>query len=206
MNKTRAKGKTAEEAIENGLKILGIDRDKAEIVIIGEGKAAVLGVFGGEEAEVEVRAKTSKSEDAKEVLQNILNGLGLMAIAEVASEENDTISLEVKGEDLGKAIGKEGSMLKAMQLLVSNIVSRSFSERVRVRVDAGGYIDKQEQALVQLAKEAAQDVAESGQEKVLPPMSASDRRLIHMALGEMDKIQTYSKGEGKDRRLVIAPK
>ncbi|MEE8638435.1 MAG: R3H domain-containing nucleic acid-binding protein, partial [Candidatus Margulisiibacteriota bacterium] len=75
-----------------------------------------------------------------------------------------------------------------------------------VSVDAGGYKVKRRQALERLAKEAADEVARTGEEKVLPHMGAGDRRIIHLCLQGDPKITTYSKGEGRERRLVIAPR
>lgn len=205
MKKINAKGKNIEEATENGLKILGLTRDQVEVATINEGKPGVLGVFGGEEAEVEIKQIVSKEEDAKDVLQNIINKLGWMAVSEIEQGDEGSINLDIKGEDLGMAIGKGGDMLRALQTIVSNIVSRNFKERVRVYVNAGGYREKHEKAIQRLAADAAADVVESGQEKILPPMPAADRRLMHLALQENDKVKTYSTGVGKERRLVIAP-
>ena len=206
MKRIKIKGKSVDDAVENGLKILGIAKDEASVNVLIEGKPGVLGVFGGEDAEVEIKQKISKGEDAKEVLQEIINGLGLIAIADIVSDDEEGVLLDVKGEDLGKVIGKDGAMLKALQLLVSNIVCRDFNEKIRVFVDAGGYKEKQEKALSRLAEEAAKDVVESGIEKVLPPMPASDRRIIHIALKSIPGVETESRGEGKERRLVIVPK
>lgn len=206
MKKIRVKGKTVEEATENGSKILGIPKEDLTVKVISEGKSGLLGVFGGEEAEVEVMKKVSMGEGAKEVLQNILNELRFMAIAEVASEEDGVIILDVKGEDLGKVIGKDGAMLKALQIIVSNIVGRTFGVRGKVYVDAGGYRSKHEKALSRIAEDAAKDVVETGQEKTLPHMSPADRRIIHVALKANTDVETYSVGEGPDRKLVIAPK
>lgn len=206
MKKTIVSGKTVDEAIENGLKILGLKREEVDVNIIGEGKSAVLGVFGGEDAKIEMKKISAIEEDARDTLQELLDRIGMMAIAETEKVEEDTITLNVKGEDLGKVIGKDGSMLEALQLLCSNIVSRNFKRRVRIYLDAGGYREKQEGALRRIAEEAAKDVVETGEEKILPPMKASERRIIHLALQENHKISTYSKGEGRDRRLVIAPR
>jgi len=206
VKRTKAKGKNPEEAIENGLRILGLAKDQVDVTVLSEGKPGVLGMFGGEEAEVEIKQKLSAGEDAKDVLQEIINGLGLIAVADLTSEDESGVMLDVKGEDLGKVIGKDGAMLRALQLIISTIVSRNFGGRVRVYIDAGGYREKQEKALTRLAEEAAKDVAESGMEKVLPPMAPADRRIIHLALQNKPGITTFSKGEGQDRRLVIAPK
>lgn len=203
------KGKSVEEAVAGGLKVVGLDKEKAEIKVVSEGKAGVLGMFGGEEAEVEIREKLGKEEDAVEVLQEILNLMGLMAVSEAAgpvSREGEDIMLNIKGEELGRVIGKDGATLKSIQILVSSIVSRDFGEKVRVFVDAGGYREKHDASLIRLAKEAAKDVEQTGQEKRLPPMSAADRRVVHVALKGSDKITTYSEGEGAERRLIIAPK
>jgi len=206
MKKIRIKGKSVDDAVENGLKILGLSKDEANVITVVEGKPGVLGVFGGEEAEVEIRQKMTYAEDAKEVLQEILNKLGLIAVSDIVSMDGLYVNLEVKGEDLGKVIGKDGAMLSSLQLLISSIVGRDFNERVRVNIDAGGYKSKQEQALCRLAQEAADDVAQSGTEKILPPMSANERRIIHAHLQSNASVKTFSQGEGADRRLVIAPK
>jgi spoIIIJ-associated protein len=206
MNKIRMKGKEVKNALEEAAQTLGKKLEDLEYRVISEGKPGVLGVFGGEEAEVEAWEKISPADESKIVLQEILNYLGLMAVSEIKGQVADDVELNIKGEDLGPVIGKEGATLKALQTIISSMVSHGFGRKIRVYVDAGGYRERQEQALVRLAKEAAGDVEQSGQEKVLPPMSASDRRVIHMALKDMDKIQTFSRGEGEGRRLVIAPK
>lgn len=206
MKKIRMKGKSIDEAVAGGLKVIGIDKDRADIKIVSEGKAGVLGMFGGEEAEVEIREKLGKEEDAVEVLQEILNRMGLMAVSEAAGREGEDILLNIKGEELGRVIGKDGATLKSIQVLVSSIVSRDFGEKVRAFVDAGGYREKHDASLIRLAKEAANDVEQTGQEKRLPPMSAADRRVVHVALKDSDKVTTYSEGEGAERRLIIAPK
>lgn len=206
MKKIRIKGKSVDDAVEDGLKILGLSKEDTSILVLFEGRPGVLGVFGGEDAEVEIKQKMTCGEDAKEILQEIINRLELMAVCDVLTEGDRFVNLEIKGEDLGKIIGKEGAMLQALQILVSSMVGRDFNERIRVNIDAGGYKSKQDQALCRLAKEAASDVAQSGVEKVLPPMSSKDRRVIHEFLQSDSGVQTFSRGEGSDRRLVIAPK
>lgn len=206
MNKIRMKGKDVNEAAEAAAKVLGKKKDEIQYRIIGEGKPGMLGVFGGEEAEIEAWEKTTPGEAAKEILQEIIDKLGLLAISELKGEDEESVSLNIKGEELGQIIGKEGATLMALQVIVSSMISKAFERRARVYIDAGGYRERQEKALERLAIEAAKDVEKSGIEKVLPPMSAADRRIVHLCLKDNDKIQTFSKGEGADRRLVIAPK
>jgi spoIIIJ-associated protein len=199
------KGKSIEEAKKAALTVLGISEEGAEVRVIKEGKPAMLGVIGGEEAEVEIIARGSKEEEAKEALQNILDKMGFLAAAE-AKTEDDAIKLQVKGEDMGRIIGKEGAMLKSLETVVAAILRKLFKEGCRVRIDAGGYQEKREKTLERLAEEIAKDVEASGEEKTMPYMEAADRRIIHTYIKDRPKVTSYSKGEGKERRLVIAPK
>ncbi|MBU0672064.1 MAG: Jag N-terminal domain-containing protein [Candidatus Margulisbacteria bacterium] len=205
MKKIRMKGKTVDEAVAAALQVLGGEKDKAKVTVISEGKPAMLGVLGGADAEVEVALSEGLAEDARKVLQEILDKMVFMAMVE-GSLEGDRVELKIKGEDMGRIIGKEGATLRCLEIIVGSILGRQYGERVRVGIDADGYKDKRNQAFERLAKEAAKEVAETKQEKVLPPMNAADRRIIHLSLQDDAGVTTYSKGEGRDRRLVIAPK
>lgn len=204
MKRMRMKGKTVDEAVNTALEVLGGKKEDAKVVVISEGKAGVLGMIGGEEAEVEVLVRGALEEDAKQVLQEILDKMMFLAMVDGRKSEGG-IELEIKGEDMGRIIGKEGATLRAMEILVNSIFGRIYEERPRISIDAAGYKEKRKKALERLAKDAADEVAKTGQEKVLPLMSAGDRRIIHMCLKESTGVTTFSKGEGRDRRLVIAP-
>ena len=206
MKTVKMKGKNVEDATEAALAVLGVTKDKVKVNVISEGKPGILGVIGGEEAEVEVSHIESVSEEAIQILQNILDKMGFLAVAEHAGDEPGAVNLAVKGEDMGRIIGKEGAMLKALDIITGSILWKLTGERVRVNVDAGGYREKRIGTLQRLSKDIAAEVLETGEEKVLPWMSASDRRIIHIFLQENDKVTTFSRGEGGDRRLVVAPK
>jgi spoIIIJ-associated protein len=132
--------------------------------------------------------------------------MGILAVADVVNESESEVAISIKGEEMGRIIGKEGAMLKAMDTIVGAITSKAAGERVRVRIDAGGYREKRVQSLERLAAEIAEEVESTGQEKVLPYMEADDRRAIHLYLASNTKVTSFSRGEGKDRRLVVAPK
>ena len=205
MKSIKMKGKNVEEATKAALAVLGLTEEKVNINIINEGKPAVMGIIGGEEAEIEAVMKEEATEEAKDILQNILDKMGLLAIADVEFKD-ETINLTVRGEDMGRIIGKEGAMLRSLEIIIGSIISKKRGERIRVSVDAGDYKKKRVSALERLAAEVVAEVEETGQEKVMPQMTPADRRSIHMYLKDNQKVTSFSKGEGKERRLVIAPK
>jgi len=200
------KGKDTEEAIKAALAVLGVEREKVEVKVISEGKPAVMGLIGGAESEVEVTARETPEEEAKQILQNILDKMGFLAVVDSTKDESGSILLEVKGEDMGRIIGKEGAMLKSMETIVSAMAWKILGEKTRVSIDAGGYKEKRNKVIQKLAQDVAEDVVKAGEEKTLPYMEAADRRVIHLHLQNNPDVTTFSRGEGKERRIVIAPK
>ncbi|MDI6731450.1 MAG: Jag N-terminal domain-containing protein, partial [Candidatus Margulisbacteria bacterium] len=150
MKKITMKGKTVDEAVEAALGVLGGTKENAKIVVINEGKKGMLGVLGGEEAEVEVTVKTNTLDDGKEILQEILDKMGLMTAVDATSGEEGQIELNIKGEDLGRVIGKDGAALKSLEIIVSAILGRLYGQGVRVGVDAGEYKSRRIGALKRL--------------------------------------------------------
>jgi len=185
--------------------VLGCKEEEVRVKVLNEGKPGMLGVLGGEDAEVEVALLAGKAEDCKQMLQDILDKMDFLAVAD-GEEKDGRIELTIKGEDLGRIIGKEGNALKSLETLVGSIASNVYGERVRVGVDAGGYREKREQALERLAKDVVDEVAKTGQEKIMPQLDARDRRTIHMFLKDNPQVESHSEGEGKSRRLVITPR
>lgn len=206
MRSVKMKGKNVEEATKAALAVLGVERDKVEIRVINEGRAGMMGLIGGEEAEVEAIQKEGGAEEAREILQTILDKMGFMAIAEIASEKGENIVIAIKGEDMGRIIGKSGSMLKSLETLLNAMVWKFMGTRFHISIDAGGYKDKREQALQRLAADVADEVAKTGENKAMPKLEASDRRIIHLFLQEDGRVETFSEGEGKDRKLIVSPK
>jgi len=146
-------------------------------------------------------------DNARLTLLDILKTMGLAV--DVAAKESaaNTISLEITGaEDLGIVIGKAGSTLYALQLLLSNILSKKYQKKAFVHLDANDYKVKQEQAIIAAANDAA-DVAErENVQIVLDPMNSAERRLVHTTLQDRTGIETFSRGNGHTRQVVVSPK
>ena len=140
------------------------------------------------------------------VVSDVLKAMDLDATATVRSMDEEEIWVDIVGKDIEVLIGKQGQTLDALQYLVGIAASRDSGSRMRVVLDADGYRDRHRLTLEKTAQDYAKAVKDAGQEAVLEPQSARDRRIIHMALAEDPDVYTYSEGEGDDRHVVISPK
>ncbi len=203
----RMKGKTTEEAIKSALQVLGKTMEEVDVKVISESESGVLGVFGGKEAEVEVSTKTENWQAAKQILQDIMDKLGFMTLVTAAAEGEDAVNMEIKGDDMGRIIGKEGATLDALQYLVSVIMSKRKGKRVRIMIDAEGYRERRKKKILEDADREAKEAETSGKERPLPPMSAAERRIVHMHIQDnYPDLISYSRGEGSGRQLYIGRK
>jgi spoIIIJ-associated protein len=117
----------------------------------------------------------------------------------------DEIRLEIEGPDAGRVIGKRGMVLEAIQYLTTRIAHKPGEPRKHIAVDAEGYRARHEDQLAEMARKLARRVAKEGKVITFDPMSARDRRVVHMALKEITDVRTESHGEGPDRRVQIIP-
>ena len=114
--------------------------------------------------------------------------------------------VDVTGENLGLLVGPRGATLQAIEELVRTVVQRRTEGRgTRINVDVGGYRAKRRAALARFAEELADKVRESGRDQVLEPMPASDRKVVHDTIAELDGVDTISEGEEPQRHVVVRP-
>jgi len=220
MESLEISAKTVDEAIELSLEQLGLTREEVDVTIVKEGKPGFLGL-GAEEATVKVTPlspPTKEEEDnvailAKGVLEELLRLMGLTAEVELApsppnedGSERNSISLEVKGEDLGILIGRHGDTLASLQYILRLIVAHYQKMRVFLTIDIEGYKQRRYKSLRELALNLAQRAKSTGQLMTLEPMPADERRVVHLALSVNPDVTTQSVGEGEVRKVVIQPK
>lgn len=141
---------------------------------------------------------------AAQVLSEIIGHIGITAQV-AASVEGGTVLLQLTGDDSGLLIGRKGQMLDALEYVVSRIVSRGQSHSVRVAIDCERYRDRRRESLQQLARRMSGEAKRKKRVVKLNPMSARDRRIVHLALQQEPGITTRSSGKGEFRRLVIIP-
>ncbi len=211
-------GKTVEEAIERALQQLGLTRDQVEVTVLNKGKSGFWGM-GAEEAVVKVTPLVQAQQEgntaavAKEALEELLKRMKLTAQVEIGSDTTETsesevapIALEVKGDDLGILIGRQGETLAALQYIVRLIVAHHEKARVPLTIDVEGYRQRRYRSLRELAVRLAQKAVSSGQSMTLEPMPADERRIVHLALSVNPDVVTQSSGEGEMRKVVIMPR
>ena len=119
---------------------------------------------------------------------------------------NDTeILAEISGGDAGRLIGKGGRTLSALEQIVNAVVNRAGDEPIRVNVDVGGYKRRRDERLTKTARSVADQVRKLGEPVDMEPMTAAERRVVHMAVADDPDVRSESAGEGRDRRVVIHP-
>ena len=146
------------------------------------------------------------ADTAIEVLQNILSYFDVNGaeINEYEGEEGEII-LDVVGGDLAVLIGRRGRTLDALQLLVSTISHRKLDYHYPVTIDVESYKERQRQKLVSLANSAANRAYRQDRDVKLHPMNPYERRIVHMALRDDDRVETESEGKDPDRYVVVRP-
>lgn len=198
------RGRTVDEAVAAALAELGLSRDQAEITILDEGARGLFGLMG-RDAHVRVEAKEDLRERAVRLVEDIARCFGLAPRVKVGQAEG-ALTLELTGVGVGAMIGRHGQGLDAFQYLVGLAVNRKATERVHVLIDIEGYRRRREETLQRLAQRTAERVRRTGQRVALEPMSAQERRIIHLALKDDPHVSTGSEGEEPYRRVVISTK
>lgn len=145
-----------------------------------------------------------KAEQAAEALAEMMRRMDLEARVSVR-EDDERIVLDIDGPDSGRAIGKKGQTLDALQFLVNKIVNRFPEARRHIVVDSGDYRDRHDEGLMSLARREAKRALTQGKVVTLEPMSPRDRRVIHLSLAKLPGVTTRSNGEGMERRVQIIP-
>lgn len=223
MKEIEAEGKTIEEAISKALAEMKAEQEDVEVKIIDEGKAGLFGLMGATPARVRVTLKdqptspaqtTAVMERAQQIVNSLLAKMQVDGESRSTSTDNNII-VTIESLDSALLIGKKGQTLEALQYIVNLILNREIKadavagakieDKYKVIIDTEGYRGRREEALVKLAKNLAEKVVQTGRKEALEPMSAHDRRVIHLALKETTGIRTESEGEGSFRRIVISP-
>ena len=212
-------GKTVDEAIENGLKTLGLTREQVDVRVLEEGKKKL---FGSIKARVEMAAPESEQAQEEQTaaeeqsaaqtdgertvvfLEGLFKLLNITACTELVSE-GDKVEINVTAANSNAVIGKHGGMLDAIQTLAGAVANTGRDDYKRVVVDCENYRENRENTLNKLANNLAQKAQNLQRKIMLEPMNPYERRIIHSALSNVEGIKTESEGKEPNRYIVIIP-
>lgn len=204
MRQVEASGRTVEEALERALTGMGATAEDVDVEVLDPGARGLLGL-GTRAARVRVTLKEGAAAVAHRLAERLLRLMGFAATVR-AREMDDSVTVEIRGHDLGALIGRRGTTLEALEVVLGSMVARASGARPRVVVDVEGYWERRREWLEKLARQTAERVQRDGRPAQLAPMPSRDRRVIHTALAEHPAVVTHSSGEGQERRVTIAPR
>ena len=202
-------GKNVDDAITNACQELGITSDKLDYEVVEEGGSGFLGL-GKKAAVIKARKKGDVDEIAADFLNKVFDAMELTVKLDVNVEDQDneqTINIDIAGDDMGVLIGKRGQTLDSLQYLTSLIVNKESDDKFsRVRLDTENYRERRQQTLENLAKNIAKKVKRIKKPVALEPMNPYERRIIHSALQDDKYCTTRSEGEEPYRHVVVVLK
>ncbi len=195
---------TVELAISLGLTELSIaDQNKVTIEVLEEPKKGLFGMIGNKNAKVKLTLKPDSSKDAINFLKEVTLCLNMICEIE-CREEDKNLYIEIKGEDVHKLIGKRGYTLDSLQYLTNLAVNKGEGNYKNVVIDIENYRERRKEAVETLANNIAKKVLRTGKSVTLEPMSAYERRIIHVTLQDNPKIKTSSAGKEPYRYVVVS--
>ena len=218
-----ATGETVGEAKWAALRELerrhpGLDKTAVQFEVLAEGERGILGVGyeparviahlpaeAARAAVVTLEDETGQAAEARTLVARIVDTLGVDA--EVAAREDaDAIVVTCSAPDVGLLIGRHGQTIDAIQYLLNVIAYRAYGEEKKdVVVDAAGYRARRQATLETLALRVADRVRESGEREELEPMTAVERKVVHVRLKDVEGIGTTSEGAEPNRYVVVVP-
>ena len=158
----------------------------------------------GEEVEVPINIEeNAKVKAAVDYLQEVIEKMGVQDVKFSAVQKGEATIIRLDGEKLGALIGRRGETMESLSYLASLVANRLEGDYIKLGLDVAGYRDKRESDLTALAQRIGAKVRRTGRSFAMEPMNPYERRIIHSAIGKMEGVRSESKGEGRDRRVVI---
>ena len=223
-------GKTTNEAIEKGLKELKVSKSMIDVKVLEqEDKRSFFSILTPRVVKVEITIKENVVKEEKTVktekkevnvvlnkeeleektrkfMDEFISTLPTKDLTYTVKVENNNVSIDINGDDTGYLIGYRGEVLNSLQNILTNIIGKDVNGKIRVLLNIGGYREKREKDLEILASKIAGSVIKTRKSITLEPMTAYERKIIHLKLQDNDKVETHSIGEEPYRKLVVSLK
>lgn len=222
-----AEGKTTNEAIENGLRILNAKKEDVEIKILEqEEKRSFFSILAPRVIKVELTLKEKEKNDenkenkkvkynideetikkakknVEDFLEEFLSKLNIENLEKSVSIDNSVITVNITGDKINYLIGYRGEVLNSLQTLLNNVANKDIKEKCKVILDIENYRIKREKTLQELADKVSKTVIKNKKAITLEPMPAYERKIIHSRLQDNSKVTTRSVGEEPNRKIII---
>ena len=198
--------KTVNDAITEACQKFVVTSDKLEYEIIEEGSSGFLGI-GSKPAVIKAKVKSSVQDKAKDFLKSVFEAMNLVVVVDIQYDElNNTMNIDLSGDEMGVLIGKRGQTLDSLQYLVSLVVNKDMEDYIHVKVDTENYRQRRKETLENLAKNISYKVKRTKRSVSLEPMNPYERRIIHSALQNDKYVTTHSEGDEPFRHVVVVLK
>ena len=223
-------GKTTNEAIEKGLKELKVSKSMIDVKVLEqEDKRSFFSILTPRVVKVEITIKENVVKEEKHVkaekkeinivldkneieektlkfMDEFISKLPTKDLTYTVKIENNNVLIDINGNDTGYLIGYRGEVLNSLQTILTNVIGKDINGKIRVLLNIGGYREKREKDLEILASKIAGSVIKTRKPITLEPMTAYERKIIHLKLQDNDKVETHSIGEEPYRKLVVSLK
>lgn len=201
--------KTVSDAITEACQKFSVTSDKLEYEVVQEGSTGFLGI-NAKPAVIKARIKEEeKTVDikAKDFLSDVFKSMNLAVVIDAKYDDiQNTLDIDLSGDEMGVLIGKRGQTLDSLQYLVSLVVNKGVDDYIRVKVDTENYRQRRKETLENLAKNISYKVKRTRRSVSLEPMNPYERRIIHSALQNDRYVTTHSEGEEPYRKVVVTLK
>ena len=198
--------KTVNDAITEACQKFVVTSDKLEYEVVEEGSSGFLGI-GSKPAIIKARVKSSIQDKAKDFLKSVFEAMNLVVVIDINYDEvNNSMNIDLSGDEMGVLIGKRGQTLDSLQYLVSLVVNKDVENYIHIKVDTENYRQRRKETLENLAKNISYKVKRTKRPVSLEPMNPYERRIIHSALQNDKYVTTHSEGDEPFRHVVVVLK
>ena len=201
--------KTVSDAITEACQKFSVTSDKLEYEVVQEGSSGFLGINAKPaiiKAKIKEEEKTIDMK-AKDFLSDIFKSMNLAVVIDAKYDDiENTLDIDLSGDEMGVLIGKRGQTLDSLQYLVSLVVNKDVEDYIRVKIDTENYRQRRKETLENLAKNISYKVKRTRRPVSLEPMNPYERRIIHSALQNDKYVTTHSEGDEPYRKVVVTLK
>lgn len=198
--------KTVNDAITEACQKFVVTSDKLEYEVVEEGSSGFLGI-GSKPAVIRAKVKSSIQDIARDFLKSVFEAMNLVVVIDINYDEvNNSMNIDLSGDEMGVLIGKRGQTLDSLQYLVSLVVNKDVENYIHVKVDTENYRQRRKETLENLAKNISYKVKRTKRPVSLEPMNPYERRIIHAALQNDKYVTTHSEGDEPFRHVVVVLK